>query len=135
MEDMVNDFWQGRKVFLTGHTGFKGSWLALWLQQLGADVAGYALPPHTTPNLFTIADVAQGMTSVVGDLSDFSHLKNTLVGHRPEMVLHLAAQSLVRASYQNPIAHLRNERARHGTAAGSGAVMRLRPRRGHRHHG
>lgn len=103
MEDMVNAFWQRRKVFLTGHTGFKGSWLALWLDQLGADVMGYALPPHTTPNLFTMAEVAGGMTSVIGDLSALEQLKASLVRHRPEIVLHLAAQSLVRASYQDPI--------------------------------
>ncbi len=103
VEDMVNAFWQGRKVFLTGHTGFKGSWLALWLQQLGAEVAGYALEPHTTPNLFSAATVAEGMTSVIGDLSDLPRMKEALASHRPEIVLHLAAQSLVRASYQNPI--------------------------------
>ena len=60
MEDMVNEFWRGRRVFLTGHTGFKGSWLSLWLQHLGADLNGYALAPHTTPNLFEAAQVADG---------------------------------------------------------------------------
>ena len=99
----MKTFWDGRKVFLTGHTGFKGSWLALWLQQLGADVLGYALAPHTTPNLFTAAHVAEGMTSVFGDLSDLPRLKDTLLRHRPEIVIHMAAQALVRASYQDPI--------------------------------
>jgi CDP-glucose 4,6-dehydratase len=103
LENLVNKFWQGRKVFLTGHTGFKGSWLTLWLQQLGAEVTGYALAPHTTPNLFTAAKVADGMTSVIGNLNDLSHMKEALASHRAEIVLHLAAQSLVRASYQNPI--------------------------------
>ena len=103
MENMVNTFWRDRKVFLTGHTGFKGSWLSLWLQQLGAQVMGYALPPHTSPSLFAIADVAQGMTSVLGDLADLDKLQAALVQHQPEIVLHLAAQSLVRASYQDPI--------------------------------
>ncbi|MGH9615512.1 MAG: CDP-glucose 4,6-dehydratase [Acidobacteriaceae bacterium] len=100
---MVSAFWQGRKVFLTGHTGFKGGWLALWLEKLGASVMGYALPPHTTPNLFTEADVAGGMTSVIGDLAELDHLRNSMLQHQPEIVFHLAAQSLVRASYQDPI--------------------------------
>lgn len=103
MEDLVNKFWQDRKVFLTGHTGFKGSWLSLWLQQLGARVTGYALKPHTTPNLFTAANVAKGMASVIGDLNDLPGMKAALANHRPEIVFHLAAQSLVRASYQDPI--------------------------------
>lgn len=102
---MVNRaFWQDRKVFLTGHTGFKGGWLALWLQHLGAEVTGYALPPHTTPNLFSKANVADGIESVIGDINDLPRLKSTLVDHAPEIVLHLAAQSLVRASYQDPVA-------------------------------
>jgi CDP-glucose 4,6-dehydratase len=96
-------FWQRRKVLLTGHTGFKGSWLALWLQHLGSEVAGYALAPHTTPSLFSAANVAEGMTSVIGDLVDLPRLKDALSSHRPEIVLHLAAQSLVRASYRDPI--------------------------------
>jgi CDP-glucose 4,6-dehydratase len=100
---MVNAFWQGRRVFITGHTGFKGSWLALWLQHMGANVAGYAREPHTTPNLFTAARVADGMTSIIGDLGDLSHMKDALTSHRSEIVLHLAAQSLVRASYLDPI--------------------------------
>ncbi len=103
MEDLVTAFWQGRRVFLTGHTGFKGGWLSLWLQQLGAEVAGYALAPHTTPNLFSAANVAEGIVSTIGDIGDLPHMKDALLSHRPEVVLHLAAQSLVRASYQNPI--------------------------------
>jgi CDP-glucose 4,6-dehydratase len=103
MEDMVNAFWKDRKVFLTGHTGFKGSWLSLWLEKLGARVLGYALSPHTTPNLFTVADVAGGLTSVIGDLAELQHLQDAMLQHQPEIVFHLAAQSLVRASYQDPI--------------------------------
>jgi CDP-glucose 4,6-dehydratase len=105
VEDLVTSaFWQGRRVFLTGHTGFKGGWLALWLQHLGAEVAGYALEPHTTPSLFARANVAQGMASFIGNLNDLPRLKSALADHKPEIVFHLAAQSLVRASYQNPIA-------------------------------
>lgn len=103
MENLVNGFWKDRRVFLTGHTGFKGGWLALWLQQMGAQVCGYALAPHTSPNLFTAANVAAGMNSVIGNLSHLPQLKEALTAHRPEVVLHLAAQSLVRASYQDPI--------------------------------
>lgn len=103
MENLVSRFWDGRKVCLTGHTGFKGGWLTLWLRQMGANVLGYALPPHTTPNLFTVANVADGITSVLGDLADLDTLKRSFAAHQPEIVFHLAAQSLVRASYQDPI--------------------------------
>jgi len=103
MEDMVNGFWRGRRVFLTGHTGFKGSWLGLWLQHLGAEVVGYALPPHTAPNLFEAARVADGMGSTLGDVNDLTRMREAVAAHRPEVVLHLAAQSLVRASYRDPI--------------------------------
>ncbi|MHB8303121.1 MAG: CDP-glucose 4,6-dehydratase [Acidobacteriaceae bacterium] len=99
----MKTFWQGRKVFLTGHTGFKGSWLALWLQHLGADAMGYALPPHTAPSLYTAANVADGMASVLGDLGDLAGMKAAMRDHRPEVVVHMAAQSLVRASYRDPI--------------------------------
>lgn len=105
MEDLVNSaFWQKRRVFLTGHTGFKGGWLSLWLQHLGADVVGYALEPHTTPNLFAKANVTQRMTSIIGNLNDLSRLKTVLADHKPEIILHLAGQSLVRAGYRNPVA-------------------------------
>ena len=100
---MVSPFWQGRRVLITGHTGFKGSWLTLWLQSMGAQVAGYALIPHTSPSLFAAANIAEDITSVIGDIGDLARMKELFATHRPEIVLHLAAQSLVRASYQNPI--------------------------------
>jgi CDP-glucose 4,6-dehydratase len=100
---MVSMFWQGRRVFLTGHTGFKGSWLSLWLEQLGANVMGYSLAPETKPNLFEAAGAGSGANSVFGDIRDLARLRAALVGHRPEVVIHMAAQSLVRLSYSDPI--------------------------------
>ena len=94
-------FWRGRKVF--GHTGFKGGWLALWLQQLGADVTGYALAPDTEPALFDLADVAHGMRSVIADIRDADAVALALASAQAEIVLHLAAQPLVRASYADPL--------------------------------
>lgn len=104
MENLVvNDaFWRGKRVFLTGHTGFKGSWLALWLQALGADVTGYALPPNTNPAMFDVADVASGMKSIIGDIRIFAELLAAIKDARPEIILHLAAQPLVRQSYAQP---------------------------------
>jgi CDP-glucose 4,6-dehydratase len=97
------EFWQGKKVLLTGHTGFKGSWLSLWLQVLGTNLIGFSLAPPTKPSLFEIANVAQGMTHIIGDISEPSFLQTTLIQYQPEIVIHMAAQSLVRYSYQEPI--------------------------------
>ena len=101
---MTPSFWRGRRVFLTGHTGFKGSWLSLWLQQLGAELSGFALPPSTQPILFEEARVAQGMHSVIGDVRDFETLRQALQAARPQVVIHLAAQALVREGYRDPVA-------------------------------
>ncbi len=101
---MTPAFWAGKSVFLTGHTGFKGGWLALWLASLGARVHGYALAPPTDPNLFTAAQVAAGLaTHTVGDVRDGAGLAAALARAAPEVVFHLAAQPLVRASYRDPV--------------------------------
>jgi CDP-glucose 4,6-dehydratase len=97
-----SSFWQGKRVLVTGHTGFKGSWLSLWLQRFGANLTGYALTPPTEPNHFEAANVAAGMTSIIGDVRDYDHLRRVMQELRPEIVLHLAAQSVVRASYDAP---------------------------------
>jgi CDP-glucose 4,6-dehydratase len=100
---MDANFWRGKRVFLTGHTGFKGSWLSLWLQSLGAELTGFALAPPTNPSLFEEARVADGMTSLVGDVRDLFALQAAFNKAQPEIVIHMAAQPLVRYSYQNPV--------------------------------
>ncbi len=100
---MNPSFWSDKKVFVTGHTGFKGGWLSLWLQQLGAQVTGYALQPPTNPSLFEVAQVAQGMQSVIGDIRDGTLLSNALRQAAPDIVIHMAAQPLVRRSYVDPV--------------------------------
>ncbi len=98
-----SSFWTGKTVLLTGHTGFKGSWLSLWLQTMGAKVIGYALAAPTTPSLFVAANVTEGMTHIESDIRDFAALSAVFEKHQPEIVIHMAAQSLVRYSYANPI--------------------------------
>lgn len=98
------DFWHGKRVFLTGHTGFKGGWLSLWLQSMGAEVYGYALNPPTDPSLFTVAKVGEGMArSEIADIRDADRLRSAMQAARPEIVFHLAAQPLVRYSYVQPV--------------------------------
>lgn len=122
------DFWAGRRVFLTGHTGFKGSWLSLWLSRLGAQVHGYALAPPTTPALFEVARVRDRLAGhVVGDVRDRDALSTAMAAADPEIVIHMAAQPLVRDSYRLPVetyainvmgtVNLLDAARRHGRAA------------------
>ncbi|MFI3185982.1 MAG: CDP-glucose 4,6-dehydratase [Methylococcaceae bacterium] len=98
-----SSFWAGKVVLLTGHTGFKGSWLSLWLQSMGAKVIGYALPAPTNPSLFVVANVAEHMVSIESDIRDFTALSSVFNKYQPEIIIHMAAQPLVRYSYANPI--------------------------------
>ena len=101
---MTPTFWLGKRVLITGHTGFKGGWLALWLQSMGAQVHGYALAPPTDPSLFELARIAQTMASShTGDVRDLAHLQRVLTEVQPEIVFHMAAQPLVRLSYEQPV--------------------------------
>ena len=102
MEDAVNQ-WRGRRVFLTGHTGFKGGWLALWLARRGAQIRGYALDPPTEPNLFTAASVATVLDDIRGDTRDYARLESAMTAFAPEVVFHLAAQPILRHSYTDPL--------------------------------
>jgi CDP-glucose 4,6-dehydratase len=101
---MTARWWSGKRVFITGHTGFKGGWCSLWLCRLGADVTGYALAPDSQPNLFEHARVADGMTSIFGDVLDVERMTSSVAKSKPEIVLHLAAQPLVRVGYEQPVA-------------------------------
>lgn len=104
MTGFVNpEFWKGKRVFLTGHTGFKGSWAALWLQSMGAVVKGFSLPPPTSPSLFEEAKVAAGMESEFGDIRDLAAITHSMVGFNPDILIHMAAQPLVRLSYREPV--------------------------------
>ena len=96
-------FWRGKKVLITGHTGFKGGWLSIWLKRLGAEVTGISLPPSSSPNLFEVANVADGMNSVNCDIRNLGDLKKAIKSYHPEVIIHMAAQALVRPSYVDPI--------------------------------
>lgn len=97
------DFWAGKRVLVTGHTGFKGGWLALWLASMGARVMGYALAPSTQPSLWQYSEGYSGLSSTIADVRDLGTLSQTVKNFRPEIVFHLAAQALVRASYEDPV--------------------------------
>ncbi len=96
-------FWKGKKVLVTGCTGFKGSWLSLWLQSLESHVVGYSLLPHTEPSLFELANVENGMVYIPGDVRDLEHIKSVMEKYQPEIVIHMAAQALVHSSYLDPV--------------------------------
>jgi CDP-glucose 4,6-dehydratase len=101
---MKSTFWRGKRVLVTGHTGFKGGWLCLWLQSMGAEVHGFSLPPPTVPSLCEVAHVEEALSSsMIADLSDYEKLSAVVKHIRPELVFHLAAQPLVRCSYQQPV--------------------------------
>lgn len=99
----MKNFWNGKRVLITGHTGFKGSWLALWLKMRGAEVCGYALAPETSPNLFENLELEGEVESTIGDVRDLEKFETTLKNFQPAIVFHLAAQSLVRRSYRQPV--------------------------------
>jgi len=107
MDKMVNvpfgDFFKDKKIFITGHTGFKGSWLCLLLHRLGAKLYGYSLEPPTEPSLFKLAGINKVVSTNIGDIRDYENLKRNLAAITPQIVIHLAAQPLVRNSYKNPI--------------------------------
>jgi len=98
-----SEFWTGKRVLVTGHTGFKGSWLSLWLQSMGAQVHGLALDPPTEPSLFEQAHVAEGMASTIGDIRDLATVQEVMGAADPEIVIHMAAQPLVAYSYRHPV--------------------------------
>ena len=97
------DFWRGKKVYLTGHTGFKGSWLALWLQKMGSQVKGFSLEPPTNPSLFKVANVQKGMESEIGDIKNLEAVHRSMTRFDPDVLIHMAAQPLVRLSYKEPL--------------------------------
>lgn len=97
------DFWKGKRVFLTGHTGFKGSWMSLWLNSLGAEVKGYSLAPPTEPSLFLQANIERYIESKVGDIRDLESLSKEMSAFNPDIIFHMAAQPLVRLSYSQPV--------------------------------
>lgn len=101
--DLRQEFWRHKKVFITGHTGFKGSWLSLWLQKLGADCVGFSLDAPSEPHLFHLASIDKNMVSLTGDITDYAALQQALLKHQPDMVFHLAAQPLVPLAKKDPV--------------------------------
>ena len=108
--EISSSFWRGKRVLLTGHTGFKGAWLSFWLKMLGAEVTGFALPPSTRPSLFELLQLDKLVRSIFGDIREPAALRETLATSQPEIVLHLAAQPIVSAGYSDPVGNLSNKR-------------------------
>lgn len=100
---MLKDFFKGKRVFLTGHNGFKGTWLSLWLLRLGAEVGAYSLSPPSDPSLCSLVGCDDNVTRLGGDIRDEAALLKAMTDFRPDMVIHMAAQSLVRSSYDEPV--------------------------------
>ena len=98
-----SNFWKNKKVLLTGHTGFKGSWLSIWLKKLGVELIGFSKDIPTEPSLFELAKVSENMKSITGDIRNFSVIQRIIQENQPEIIIHMAAQSLVRESYENQI--------------------------------
>ena len=103
VENINKLFWKGKRVLITGHTGFKGSWLCLLLKEMDADVYGYALDPPTQPSLFKEANIEELITSSIGDIRDYEKFSKFLLSVKPDIIIHMAAQALVRESYKNPV--------------------------------
>lgn len=103
MKTSLRETYEGKKVFVTGHTGFKGSWLSIWLKSLGAEVIGYSLEPYTEPSMFEVCDLDSKMTSIIGDIRNYSQVNKVIEDYKPDIVFHLAAQALVKYSYSNPV--------------------------------
>jgi len=102
MNNQFGNFFKDKKILITGHTGFIGSWLSIWLNELGANVIGYALPPLTKKDNFVVTKLQEKILSIIGDIRDFDKLKSILKNYKPEIIFHLAAQPIVRASYEIP---------------------------------
>jgi CDP-glucose 4,6-dehydratase len=102
MIDKLREFYTGKTVLVTGHTGFKGSWLSLWLIELGANVVGYALDPDNNDGIYSLVGLTNDLIDIRGDIRDFDSLSKTMHQHQPDVVFHLAAQALVGKSYENP---------------------------------
>ena len=100
---MFGNFFKDKKILVTGHTGFQGSWLTLWLKLLGANVIGYSLPPPTKPSLFESLEIKNDITHIIADIRNLDELKRVISSNEPDLIFHLAAQSLVRESYDKPV--------------------------------